>query len=242
MDRTKPYIYKRVIAFVIDLLVVTVISGILTVMFTNTEQYDADNKKLMELTQQIVQDKENQEKYMEEFNNLNYELTKNSVSVTIITVAVSIVYYVIMSYFCHGITLGKYIFKIRIASANKKELTMLNYFLRSLIVNSILSNVVTVLLVNYLSKESFINVSSKVSNVFTLIIIISFIMMMYRNDGRGIHDLLGNTVIVDINKEKIKEENKEDNVENATIIEEKEVKDKGEGNERVIRTRNSKKK
>jgi len=246
MKNKKPYIYKRVIAFIIDTLIVTILSGLLTIMFTNNEKYDEDNKKLLELTQRIVSEKIDQDKYMEEFNELNYNLTKDSIEVTIITIGVSIVYYSIMCYFCNGITLGKYILKLKITSANDKELNIFNYFLRSLIINSILSNVVTIVLINTLSKESYINISGRVGNVFTILMVVSFIMMMYRDDGRGLHDIIGNTKVVSTKdleeKEKVKEEPKE--IEEATIVEEKkQTKKKGEvKNERVNRTRNSKKK
>lgn len=246
MKREKPYIYKRVIAFIIDTLIVTVLSGLLTIVFTNSDKYNEDNKKLLELTEKIVSEKQDQDKYMKEFNELNYDLTKDSIEVTIITIGVSIVYYSIMCYFCNGITLGKYILKLKITSANDKELNILNYFLRSLIVNSILSNIVIIILINTLSKESYINISGRVGNVFTILMIVSFIMMMYRDDGRGLHDLMGNTKVINIKdleeKEEVKEEPKE--IEEATIVEEKkQTKKKGEvKNERVNRTRNSKKK
>ncbi len=246
MKRKKPYIYKRVIAFIVDTLIVTVISGLLTIMLTNNEKYNEDNKKLLELTEKIVSEKQDQDKYMEEFNELNYNLTKDSIEVTIITIGVSIVYYTIMCYFCHGITFGKYILQLQITSANDKELNIFNYLLRSLIINSILSNVVTIVLINTLSKESYINISGRVGNVFTILMVVSFIMMMYRDDGRGLHDLIGNTKVISTKdkeeKEEVKEEPKE--IEEATIVEEKkQTKKKGEvKNERVNRTRNSKKK
>lgn len=247
MNRKKPYIYKRVIAFIIDLLIVTILSGLLTIMLTNSDKYNEDNQKLLEITEKIIQENVNQEEYMQEFNELNYNLTKDSLEVTIITVAVTIVYYSIMCYFCHGITLGKYILKIKITSANDKPLNIFNYFLRSLLVNNILSNVVTIILINTLSKESYINISGRVGNVFTILMIVSFIMMMYRDDGRGLHDLIGNTKVINIKdleeKEEVKEEPKV--IEEATIVEEKkQTKKKGEvkENERTNRTRNSKKK
>lgn len=242
MKNKKPYIYKRVIAFIIDTLIVTIISGLLTIMFTNNEQYDADNKKLLELTQKMISEKQDQDKYMEEFNEINYNLTKDSINVTIITIGISVIYYSIMCYFCQGITLGKYILKLKITSANDKPLNIFNYFLRSLIINSILSNIVTIVLINTLSKESYINISGRVGNVFTVLMVVSFIMMMYRDDGRGLHDIIGNTKVISTKDLEEKEEPKE--IEEATIVEEKKQSNKkGEvKNERINRTRNSKKK
>ena len=210
MNREKPYIYKRVVAYIIDLLVVTLISGILTVVFFNNEEYEKDSKRLVELTNKVTSREITTDDFNKQYDEINYDLTMHSKDVTVMTIAVTIVYYVVMSYFCHGITLGKYFMKLRIVSASGKEINIFNYFLRSLIINSILSNVVTLILVSTLSKQDFINISSKVSNVFTIIIIVSFILMMYRNDGRGLHDLLGNTKIVNLKDS--------DQVKDANII------------------------
>ena len=218
MNREKPYLYKRVIAYIIDLLVVTLLAGILTIILTNTESYDRDTRRILELTQKLATEESSNEEYINELRDLNYSLTSNSVNVTIITISVSIIYYVIMSYFCHGITLGKYMMKLRIVSANDKELNIFNYLVRALIINNILSDAVTITLVKLLPKQSFINISDKISNVFLLLLIVSIILIMYREDGRGLHDLLGNTKIINI---KYNDDNKKkDLVQDAQIIEE----------------------
>ena len=233
MNRTKPQLYKRIIAYIIDLLVVTLLAGIVTMMFTDTKEYDKYSKEALELTEKIVKEDLPQEEFREQFKEINYNLTKSSVNVTIITIVTSIVYYVVMCYFCHGITLGKSIMKLRIVSANEREINIFHYLLRSLIVNSILSNVVTIIMIYTLSKQTFININDKVNNVFTLILIITFIVMMYREDGRGLHDLLGNTKVIDIKYQEENNEESKDTVEEAKVIEEKTSKKKGrkkEGN------------
>lgn len=224
MNRKKPFVYKRVIAYIIDLLIITIISGILTIIFTDNTAYEKDSQKLVELTTKLTNNEIDTDEYYKQFDNLNYDLTKDSVAVTSITCGVSIVYFVIMCYFCHGITLGKYIMKLRIVSNNDKELNILNYLLRSLVINNILSNLLSIILVNTLSKNGFTSIYSKVSNGFTLLLVLSFILIMYRNDGRGVQDFMGNTKVINLKEIEDKKEGQE--VEEATIIKEekKEVK------------------
>ena len=210
MNRKKPFVYKRVMAYFIDLIVITLISGILTIVFTNNEAYEEDSLRLMELTKELTSGEKTQEEYYKEFDNINYSLTKNSISVTAITVSVSIVYYVILCYYCHGITLGKYIMHLKIVSANGKELNLCHYLLRCLVVNMVLSNIVTIILIESLSKDTFINYYSRISNGFSILLLISFIMIMYRNDGRGIEDFMGNTKVINWKDE--------ENVSEAIVI------------------------
>ena len=93
---------------------------------------------------------------------------------------------------------------------------LLNYFLRSLVIDLILSHTTSVILINLLSKEDFIKYYSKVSNVFTVLLLISFIIIMYRNDGRGIEDFMGNTRIVNMKDLEIQDDRKE-----AIVVKEK---------------------
>ena len=216
MNRKKPYLYKRFIAFVIDLLIVTLLSGIISLIFTDSERYDSSSEKLIELTRKFTALEVERDDYYKEFDELNYTLTKESLSVTIITCGVTVVYFVVLSYFCNGITLGKYIMKLRIKSAKDKKLNILNYLLRSLLVNMLLSNLASIILVSVLSKDSFIAVYPKVSNAITICMLLSVLFMLYRDDGRGIHDLMGSTVVVNM-----KDEEENSSIEEAKVIEEK---------------------
>ena len=223
MNKKKPYVYKRVIAYVIDLIIVTLISGMLSIVLTDNNKYNQDAEKLFELTSKIASKEIDAEEYYREYDELNYTLTKDSIDVTIITIGVSIVYFVVLTYFCHGITLGKYIMKLKIVSANGKDLNILNYFLRSLLIDLLLSHASSIILINILSKEDFIKYYSKISNVFTVLLLVSFIIIMYRDDGRGIEDFMGNTKIVNM---KDLDENKEDTHEALVFNEEENKKGK----------------
>ncbi len=216
--KTKPKIYKRFLAYVIDYIIITLLAGVLSLLLINSEKYNEDTQKVLKLTEQYVNKEIELEEYQTKYNEYNYDLTLDSVGVTGITIGVTVIYFVVMCYFCHGITLGKYIMKIKIVSANDKDLNILHYFLRSLIVNSLLSNIVIILMVKCLSKQSFISSYTYVSDAFSILLIVTFIFMIYREDGRGLHDLLGNTKVVSISKEKT------DEVEDANII--KETKEK----------------
>ncbi len=202
MNKKKPYLYKRVIAYGIDFLIVVILSGILAIIITgNDNKYEAEVQKMIDLVEKRTNEEITSEEYNNELKDISYSMSKESVPVTVITLGVSIVYYVIMCYFCHGITLGKYIVKIKITSANNKKLTIFNYFLRSIIINMILFNAIDVILISTLEKEAFIKYDSLSSNLLLVTMLLSFIFMLYREDGRGLHDLLGNTKIINIKDE-----------------------------------------
>lgn len=305
MNRNKPYFLRRVIAYLIDMIIVMLLSSIISMIIFNRndnqkqaeqllqltgltskyegekitkEEYNSELDKLIEqltkdgleepiesfvaITKQYAMDEVSKEEYEEnlsktvnnieesgtgfstakmymlmndytsgsisseefnkEYNILNYYVTKDNLPTLTTYCIMALIYYVIMCYFCHGITLGKYIMRIRITSANDKELNMGNYLLRSIFINLILSYLASIILVTLLDINSFSNVSSKVSTVLTLLIIASMITMMYREDGRGLHDLIANTIVVSIKKNK--ESIETDEVKEAIVVKEEKRK------------------
>ena len=222
MQTKKIPIYKRAIAYFIDLMIVAILSSLLSLVFTNAEKNSVNSQKLVDLTNQLVEKKITTEEYYKEFDAINYEVTLEGIPTTVITCVVIVIYYVVLSYFCHGITLGKYLMKLKIVSAKDKELSIGNYLLRSLIVNLLLTNLSSVILVKLLTKTSYISVYPKVSNAFTLLLLVSMIMIMYREDGRGLHDFMAGTKIVRMNEEmEINKENVQEEVNEAKVLEEK---------------------
>ncbi len=214
----KPKVYKRVAAFFIDILIVSLLAGIISSTFTDTKKYEEVSKEMLETMSKYSQKEIELEEYQAKSRELNYELVASSIYITIVTLIVIIVYYVIMPYFCHGITLGKYLMKIRMISNNDKELNIFNYLLRSLIINSVLSNAIIIILFYSLSKTNYIDIEPKASGVLSLIFIVSLIFVMYRNDGRGLHDLIANTKVVNINYQK---DDPNEQIKDAEIVGEK---------------------
>ena len=223
MNKEKPYFLKRAVAYLIDLIIVMLLAGILSTIFVNNDNYRNESQKLLELSANYTSGNITKEEFTQEFDNINYYLTKDSVNVTVINLSVAIVYYVILCYYCGGITLGKYIMKLRIVSGNDKDLNIGNFLIRGLLVNMILSNIVSVLLVSLLNKESFIAIYPKISNVLTLFLLVTLAVIMYREDGRGLHDLLANTKVISTKEPKNKKQAKEEITE-AKVIEEKTTK------------------
>ena len=221
----KPSFLKRIVAYLIDMILVALLATAISMVFVDNSKYKGRTQELMKLTQSYIDQEVTKEEYSEQFDNLNYYLTKDGVGTTIVNCSVALVYYVILCYFCHGITLGKYLMKLQIVSSNDKELNMGHYLIRGLFVNLILSNLISIIFVYTMNKETFINIYPKASNILTLFLLASVLFVMYRNDGRGLHDLVSNTKVIStknsiINVDKINEPVKEEVVE-AKVIEEK---------------------
>lgn len=225
-NREKPQFWKRICAYLIDLILVTMLASAISMVFLKNEKYTGYTEELMALTKEYSQKEITKDEYTKSYNDLNYLIAKESIDISAVNCASAIVYFVVLCYFCHGITLGKYIMKLQIVSANGKELNMGHFLLRSLFINLILSSLISVTFASFMSKETFVSIYPKVSTCLTLFLLATVMFIMYRNDGRGLHDLMANTKVISTKKSKNVEEVKEtkEEVVEAKVIEEKKVK------------------
>ena len=192
--------YKRITAYFVDIMIITFISSLITFVIPTSENYTKLTKQFSNLTEEYANQKITKEEYLTKGSEINYSLSKETVAESIVTLVITISYFVVFTYFMNGETIGKKIMKIKITSNNQKKLTMNNYLVRSLIINSILLQFISILTILFLDKTTYLSVYNIISNVFSIIFVVSFMMILFRKDGRGLHDILANTKVISTEK------------------------------------------
>ena len=224
----KPVSYKRILAYLIDIFIVICIATILTMFIPVSEEYTNQMNELNAVLEDYSSGDISETEYLEKFNDISYIVNKESVQVSVVSVVLSTIYFVVLAYYMNGQTFGKKIMKIQVVSANSKKLTMNNYLIRSLIVDSILMNAISIIAILFLEKSSYLKVYDVTSTIFGAIYVVIFAMILFRQDGRGLHDLLANTKVISLNDKKVlneetikeeKKETKKEVIKDAEIIE-----------------------
>lgn len=224
----KPVSYKRILAYLIDIFIVICIATILTMFIPVSKEYTNQMNELNAVLEDYSSGDISETEYLEKFNDISYIVNKESVQVSIVSVVLSTIYFVVLAYYMNGQTFGKKIMKIQVVSANSKKLTMNNYLIRSLIVDSILMNAISIIAILFLEKSSYLKVYDATSTIFGAIYVVIFAMILFRQDGRGLHDLLANTKVISLNDKKVlneetikeeKKETKKEVIKDAEIIE-----------------------
>lgn len=195
---------RRIFAFIIDIVIVSIIAGALSnIKFINPalDSYEEATNTYMEyinnsLTTQDAVNMLNSEEYKTITLNLNITGRYS----TLITLVVSFLYFVVFQYFTKGYTGGKKLLKIKVEPV-KGKLKFYQLLLRSLIVNNLFTTTLTVLLL-FIIPSKFITFSTYVELLEMGLLFVTFGMILYRQDGRGLHDMLAGTKVVnDIVKE-----------------------------------------
>ena len=187
---------QRVLAFLIDLLLLSIICSLITMFVpvndTATKLYEEQNRVL----EGYVEGSVSMEEYVNQMVDLGYDISRQTVIVSIVTIVISLLYYVVYPCYNNGQTLGKKLMKIKIKKTNDTELSMNDLLIRSMINNSILVNIINVILVLFLSKNLYLSTSSLVSFIQYLVLIISLIMIAFTKNAQGLHDKVCKTEVV----------------------------------------------
>lgn len=172
-------------------------------------KYD-DNKISKGEYKEIIEDINNQFDKVAEY--YIYLLNKKGIPNSIITLVCTLLYFGIFQYFLKGQTIGKKLLKLKVVSASQKKINILNYILRSLVVNDVLLNGIGIIFLILSSQKIYTQANSILSILISISEAIIIYLVLTRADRRGLHDLLCNTKVISI-EEPIEEHIIENNEE-----------------------------
>lgn len=194
--------FKRIFAYMIDYFIILLVLSFIT---ANINVGSDITEKVNNLTNEYKNGNITIEEYNEEVLPLNYELTKRKLPVNVITCVIIIGYYIVFAYFNKGQTLGKKLCKIRVVNDKGERASIWNILIRSLFIYGIITTLYSLISINFLDIESFNYSVSVVSVIECLFIVISLLMMLYKKDGRGLHDIIAKTKVIGEDDKKWKE-------------------------------------
>lgn len=186
---------KRLSAFIVDTIILSVIFSIITMGF-NTNTSDI-NKELTMMLEQYENSEITIEDYSDKVINLNYELQKSSIIVNAVNVVLYVGYFIVFGYLNKGQTLGKKLCKIKVVNKHNNRPGIWDMTVRSLFIYGISTLLFSVIFVNILSNKMFSYGYTIITYVETIFIIICFFMVLYKKDGKGLHDLMANTYVIE---------------------------------------------
>lgn len=208
---------RRLWAYIMDIIIITLISSLFVKIEFINPKYDEYQKIYQEYLDYTSEIKDvNALKSDPKLTEYSYDLAKAGIATSAITLVVTVLYFVGFQYLNRGQTLGKKVFKIKVVDGDNKRVRFWQLLVRALLIDSILTSLINVLAVAFLSRNVYFNVLQYTQLFDVTIICTSFILIMFRNDGKGLHDLLCGTNVVFENVI-------EDTVKEAKVIEKEKV-------------------
>ena len=192
----KASFFKRLGAFFIDYFIVILIASIITMGFSNTSSEEI-SKKMNNLVSDYQSEKISIDEYTEETYKLNYDLQKSNLYTNVVSITLYIGYFIIFATLNKGQTLGKKLLKIKVVNKEEKKPSVWNMFVRSLFIYNLASAIFSVVFINFLGISTFTNIYTTIGYIEFFVIIISFFMVTYKKDGRGLHDMMARTNVIE---------------------------------------------
>lgn len=200
---------QRFVAFMIDLILVSFITSLVTAIIPTNSSID----KLYDQQVKIVENYTNQKITMQEYVNqlvdINYDIAKQTGIITLISIAISLLYYVLYVYKNDGQSIGKKMMKIKIKKKDKdKELTMNDLLFRTMILQGTLVSIIGFCTILFLDKDTYLATNSLLNLIQYSILMISFFLVAFTKERQGLHDMVAKTEVVCTNTVLNKEEEK----------------------------------
>lgn len=191
----KASFFKRVAAYFIDAMIVSMIVSIISTGFTS-EKYENSVKEYESLTEKYVAQEITSEEYLQEYGELIYDMQKSSVVVLTASLVVTIAYFVVFQYLNKGQTLGKKLLKIKVKEKGENP-SLKSIIIRTVMINNIFSGLLYIILLYILNKKTYYLGYSIVYVIETLFIITSIMFVLYRKDKQGLHDMIAKTEVIE---------------------------------------------
>jgi uncharacterized RDD family membrane protein YckC len=193
----KKLLFKRVIAYVIDSILIVFI----LTLFSKLPIFNIDTDKYYEVYNEYIDTvskafETGEPITTEIINEYSYTLAKYSMNSTIGKLVLSAFYFIVFQFLNKGQTIGKKLMKIKVVNSKDKNPTFIQILLHAGIGYGIFINIITVLLFFLASKSLYLNVITYVQLLDIGIIFTTIIMLLFRKDKRALHNLIAGTKIV----------------------------------------------
>lgn len=193
----KALFIQRVLAYVVDVFIVTMIASLVATPFIDQNAVDKLNDSAASVIEDYVNGKIDENTYLKEAMGLSYQIAKKTGVSSLITIFFGILYFIVFQFYNKGQTIGKRFLKIKVVS-DDGELTMNQLVFRALIINSILLQMIMMTLITFGTRDIYTSVAVVIEFLQYSIILISAFMIMFNRSGKGLHDFVTHTKVVRI--------------------------------------------
>ncbi|MCM1371345.1 MAG: RDD family protein [Clostridium sp.] len=186
---------RRFMSYFADVMIVGVVLSIVSIFLTTDNAYKL-NREYKNTNEEMLNEKIDVGTYYNRVADLSLSLDKENLLINIINCVIIIAYFVILPLYKNGQTIGKKAFGIKIVRDDNEELTANELIIRNVIVNGLLNTLLSFCLVFFLPGFEYFTIISILALIQYILILISGLMIIFRNDKRGLHDIITKTHVI----------------------------------------------
>jgi len=209
--------FKRTAAYLLDFVIISLFVSLLSfvpILNPNRVQYSEKYNELLEIRDQYLDSQISEEEYNQAYVPIAYEIYRLNTNYVVIDLVCVMLYFGLFQFAYEGQTIGKKLFGLRVVSSNEHKLTLFQFLIRAAILYNVFISIILQCVVHFMDVNNYSTIYNNVNLVGTIILYIILFMILAREDGRGLHDLVSNTKVIftasydEEKKMKIEEEQK----------------------------------
>ena len=212
MKSNKASLLRRILAFLIDFALVTIVVVAISSLLPKNNNIDVLNREFND----TVSNMENVS-FSVSFNQMALiykDLDQARIMYCIINAVMIFIYFIFIPYFFDGKTVGKKILKIKTVRNDKECLSLKNLVIKNMIDTGLMYMLFSLMLIYILPGYSYFIFVIALSILQISLIVASICMIIKRKDKRGLNDILSGTkVINDFEETKLDSNNIENDIE-----------------------------
>lgn len=212
MKSNKASLLRRILAFLIDFALVTIVVVAISSLLPKNNNIDVLNREFND----TVSNMENVS-FSVSFNQMALiykDLDQARIMYSIINAVMIFIYFIFIPYFFDGKTVGKKILKIKTVRNDKECLSLKNLVIKNMIDTGLMYMLFSLMLIYILPGYSYFIFVIALSILQISLIVASICMIIKRKDKRGLNDILSGTkVINDFEETKLDSNNIENDIE-----------------------------
>lgn len=199
LKNDKPYFFPRLVAYIIDVTLVSIVCSGILFLFPKNENYSKYLKEYQEVQTNFIDNKIEADEYIHKVADITYDIDYSNVLSMIVEVVLLILYFIVFQFYNKGQTFGKKLMKLRMVNNNGNELTLNQVTCRALIIDSILINLFMIAALLFSGRNYYYYASLSLQILSGIIIFVTLMMIFFRKDGRGLHDVVTGTKVIQEN-------------------------------------------
>ena len=191
---------KRLFAYFIDIIILGLILSFIGLFIPIGSNITNLSNELISVNDNFFNGNIDVNTFINQYSVVSYSIEKEVFLTSLISVVVSIIYFIVYPLYNSGQSFGKKIIGLRIVSVDDSDVSSNGLLVRYLFMGNIGTTIVSLCLIFILKDFSYVVCESILSFLQFLVVIISVFMVIYRRDKRSLPDLIAGTKVIEVKK------------------------------------------
>lgn len=191
--------FQRIVAFVVDVLLISLITSLLTFSIPQSEKYKKAAEEESTLLNEITSGKAESSEAIDKLYETRYVMEKETIPQTCISIVLTLGYFATFAFYNKGQTLGKKITHIKVVNNEGNEASHIQMFYRTAIIHGVIASIINNVLLLFIKSNQYSYTVGVVNIISSAIIMVSIFFVIFRKDKKGLHDIVCKTKVIETN-------------------------------------------